>query len=120
MRAELVKTFRFAAAHALEGIPEGHKCRNLHGHSYRVDIHVCGDVDERTGWVIDFGAIKATVEPVMERLDHHLLNEVPELHKSTSEHIARYLWERIRPQLPILTQVVVWESDTARCIYRGD
>jgi 6-pyruvoyltetrahydropterin/6-carboxytetrahydropterin synthase len=119
MKAELVKTFAFEAAHNLPGMPAGHKCRNMHGHSYRVDIHVAGMVDPQTHLVIDFGIIKQTVEPVIDQLDHRCLNEVPGLANPTSEMISKYLWDNIKPALPQLTQVVVWESDTSRCIYCG-
>jgi 6-pyruvoyltetrahydropterin/6-carboxytetrahydropterin synthase len=78
-QAEIVKTFRFEAAHSLDRAPEGHKCRRLHGHSYRVDVHVTGPVDADMGWVIDFGQIVSSVDPVLRELDHHNLNEVPGL-----------------------------------------
>ena len=119
MKAELVKTFAFEAAHTLPNLPAGHKCRNLHGHSYRVDIHVEGTVDEHTGLVMDFGVIKKIVEPIIDQLDHRCLNEIPGLENSTSELIAKYLWERTKPALPQLSQIAIWESATSRCIYRG-
>jgi len=119
MKAELIKTFRFDAAHALPNVPAGHKCASPHGHSYRVDVHVTGDVDPHVGWVIDFGEIKRIVDPLIARLDHHDLNEVEGLANSTSELLAGWLWERIKPDLPQLTAVAVYESDTAKCIYRG-
>ena len=119
MNAELVKTFRFEAAHTLPQAPEGHKCRRLHGHSYRVDVHVTGPVDPQTGWVMDFGTIKQAVEPILGELDHRFLDEIPGLENSTSEMLARFLWDRLSPSLPNLSAVTVWESDTSRCIYRG-
>ncbi len=118
MEAEIIKTFRFEAAHTLSAAPQGHKCRRLHGHSYRVDIHVTGPVDEH-GWVMDFGEVKRRVEPIIDRLDHHLLDEIDGLANSTSELLAKYFWDRIKPGLPLLSAVTVWESDTSRCIYRG-
>lgn len=119
MEAELVKTFRFEAAHSLPNVPEGHKCRRLHGHGYRVDIHVTGRPDPNTGWVIDFGLIKQAVEPVMAELDHRCLNDISGLENSTSEMLCKYLWDRIAPGLAGLSAVTVWESDTSRCTYRG-
>ena len=119
MEAELVKTFRFEAAHSLRNLPEGHKCLRMHGHSYRVDVHVRGEVDPATGLVMDFGEIVAAVRPVIERLDHRVLNEIPGLENSTSELIAKYLWDRIAPAVKGLTAVTVHESDTSRCVYRG-
>jgi len=119
MQAELIRTFRFEAAHHLPNIPEGHKCRRVHGHSYRVDVHVTGEVDPRTGWVMDFGQIKRVVGPVLDGLDHRYLNDLTDLGNCTSELIAKYFWDHIVADLPSLTAVTVWESDNARCIYRG-
>ena len=119
MEFELVKTFRFEAAHALPQVPPDHKCRRLHGHSYRVDIHVTGQPDPQTGWVVDFGRIKQIVEPILAELDHRCLNDIPGLENSTSELLGKYLWDRILPQLPILSAVTVWESDASRCVCRG-
>jgi len=119
MAFELTKTFRFEAAHSLPNVPEGHKCRRLHGHSYRVDVHVAGEPDAETGWVVDFGDIKQTVAPVLDELDHRCLNDIPGLENSTSERLCKYLWDRIQPKLPGLTAITVWESNTSRCVYRG-
>ena len=119
MEAEIIKTFRFEAAHSLKTAPEGHKCRRLHGHSYRVDVHVTGRTDPKTGWIMDFGEITRAVEPILTKLDHRNLDEVPGLANSTSELLAKYLWDRIAPVLPGLSGVTVWESNTSRCVYRG-
>ncbi len=118
MPFEIVKTFRFEAAHSLPGAPEGHKCRRLHGHNYRVDVHVTGQPDKTSGWVIDFGEIKKIVEPILDTLDHRFLNEIPGLENSTAEMLAKYIWERIKPRLSGLSAVAVWESDTSMCVYR--
>jgi 6-pyruvoyltetrahydropterin/6-carboxytetrahydropterin synthase len=119
MAFELTKTFRFEAAHSLPNVPEGHKCRRLHGHSYRVDVHVAGEPDADTGWVVDFGDIKKAVAPVLDELDHRCLNDIPGLENSTSELLCKHLWTRIHPHLPGLSAITVWESDTSRCTYRG-
>lgn len=120
MKAELVKTFRFDAAHRLPDLPEGHKCRRLHGHSYRLDVHVTGEVDPATGLVIDFGELKARVEPILEQLDHRCLNDVPGLEQTTAERLAAFIFHRLVDYVPGLSAVALWESDTARCIYRGE
>lgn len=119
MRAELVKSFRFEAAHSLTGVAEGHKCRRVHGHSYRLDVHVEGPVDARTGMVVDFHDIAKLVKPLIDQLDHHLLNEIPGLENSTSETLCKYLWDRLKPALPMLRALTIWESDTSRCVFRG-
>ena len=119
MEAELIKTFRFEAAHTLPMVAPGHKCGRMHGHSYRVDIHVTGQSDPTTGWVIDFGEIRAAVEPILGQLDHCCLNEIPGLENSTSENICQYLWTRLKDKLPSLSAITLWESDSSRCVYRG-
>ena len=119
MKAELVTTFRFDAAHALPNVPAGHKCAAMHGHSYRVDVHVAGPVDPHVGWVMDFAQIKRVVGPLIAQLDHHNLSELPGLENSTSELLAQWLWQRLQGELPGLSAIVIHESDSAQCIYRG-
>jgi len=119
LKAEVIRTFRFEAAHSLPAAPEGHKCRRIHGHSYRIDVHVTGELDPQSGWVIDFGKIKRLVEPIIEALDHRCLNDIPGLENPTSELLAKYLWDRIAPVLKGVSAITVWESETSRCTYRG-
>lgn len=115
----LVKSFSFEAAHLLPGFPEGHKCRRLHGHSFRVEVIVEGEVDAAKGYLIDYGDIKAACEPLRTQLDHTYLNEIEGLENPTSEMIAVWIWNRLRPALPGLAEIVVHETCTSRCEYRG-
>ena len=116
---EIFKEFGFEAAHRLPNVPEGHKCARLHGHSFRVGVHVAGPVGESSGWVCDFADIAAVVEPVVGQLDHVYLNEVEGLENPTSEVIAAWIWDRVAGSLPGLSQLVVRETCTAGAIYRG-
>ena len=115
----LSKKFCAEAAHLLPRVPEGHKCRRLHGHSYVIDVIVEGEVDPHTGWVMDYADISAACAPLISRLDHHYLNEVEGLENPTSENIARWLWARLEDQLP-LAEIRIDETCTSACIYRGD
>ena len=117
---ELVKDFRFEAAHYLPNVPEGHKCRRMHGHSFRGEIAVRGRVDPTIGWLVDFADLKRMVDPIVSRLDHYVLNEVEGLENPTSENIARWIWVRLQPRLPGLVKVVVQETCTAGCVYTGE
>jgi 6-pyruvoyltetrahydropterin/6-carboxytetrahydropterin synthase len=117
---EIFKEFGFEAAHRLPNVPADHKCARLHGHSFRVEVHVRGPVDPELGWVIDFADIKAAFRPVHEALDHRYLNEVGGLENPTSENLARWIWRRLRPSLPGLAKVVVRETCTSGCGYLGD
>lgn len=116
---EIFKDFTFEAAHRLPNLPPEHKCSRLHGHSFQVRIWVSGEVEERSGWVTDFGEIKALCQPVIDELDHRYLNEIPGLENPTSERIAEWLWTRLRPALAQMSAVEVRETCTAGCRYRG-
>ena len=116
---QIFKVFQFEAAHLLPNLPEGHKCRRLHGHSFRVDVHVEDEVDVHTGWVIDFAEIKERFKPIMKTLDHYYLNEIEGLENPTSENLAQWIWERLKPTLPILSKSVVQETCTCGAVYKG-
>jgi len=117
---DIYKEFTFDAAHLLPNVPRGHKCGRLHGHSFRIQVHVSGDLDPVLGWVMDFADLKAVVKPVIARLDHYYLNDIPGLENPTSEVIARWLWLALKPTLPPLCKIVVMETCTSGCVYTGD
>ena len=114
------KEFSFEAAHRLPNVPEGHKCSRLHGHSFMVRLCVSGPVDEKTGWVMDFADIKKQFKPFYDTLDHNYLNEVPGLENPTSEVIAKWIWDKLKPALPGLSKVILRETCTAGCEYSGE
>lgn len=116
---EIYKEFTFEAAHRLPNVPDGHKCSRLHGHSYRVTLHLDGEVQEINGWVTDFADISGVAKPVIAELDHYYLNEIPGLENPTSEVLAMWIWDRVAPELPQLSQVRVRETCTSGCNYRG-
>ena len=118
-RVRVARSFGFEAAHRLPNVPEGHKCRRLHGHSFRVELICEGEIDPHTGWLIDFADIKRAFEPVFARLDHRYLNEIDGLENPTSENVARWIWERVQATLPTLVQITVAETCMARCEYFG-
>lgn len=117
---EIFKVFHIEAAHLLPNLPTTHKCRRLHGHSFRVEVHVAGEVQPSAGWVMDFAMLKEHVAPVFETLDHQYLNEIPGLENPTSENLAHWIWQRLAPRLPGLTKIVIAETCTSGCVYRGE
>ncbi len=119
MKLELRKTFQFEAAHLLPLLPAAHKCRRLHGHSFQVEVVVEGENDPKLGWVMDYADISAAFKPLWEQLDHNYLNEIPGLDNPTSENVAVWIWNLLKPALPLLKEIVVAETCTARCVYRG-
>lgn len=116
---ELVKEFRFEAAHFLPNVPEGHKCRRVHGHSFRGELAVRGPLDPHLGWVVDFADLKRAIDPVVQRLDHYLLNEVEGLENPTAERLAVWIWNQLAVALPLLHRVTIEETCTSRCHYFG-
>ncbi|MCB1552490.1 MAG: 6-carboxytetrahydropterin synthase QueD [Xanthomonadales bacterium] len=116
---DLFKAFTLEAAHRLPHVPDGHKCARLHGHSFRIEVHVEGEVDPHTGWVMDFADIKRAFQPLYDQLDHHYLNDIEGLENPTSEVLARWIWDRLKPQLPLLSEILVHETCTSGCRYRG-
>ncbi|OEF27619.1 6-carboxytetrahydropterin synthase QueD [Vibrio rumoiensis] len=119
MTCEIYKDFIFEAAHHLPNVPEGHKCGRLHGHSFFVRLYILGEVDATTGWVIDFGDVKKIFAPIYDRLDHYYLNDIPGLENPTSEVLAKWIWNEVKPLLPELSKVEIKETCTAGCIYVG-
>jgi 6-pyruvoyltetrahydropterin/6-carboxytetrahydropterin synthase len=119
MHVDLTKSFRFEAAHWLPTFPQAHKCRRMHGHSFVVDVVVSGPVDPAKGYLVDYGEIGAAIEPVRSQLDHYVLNDVPGLDNPTAEQLARWVWEKLKPALPLLSLVRVHETCTTACEYRG-
>jgi 6-pyruvoyltetrahydropterin/6-carboxytetrahydropterin synthase len=120
MVVELVKEFVFEAAHRLPEVPADHKCARLHGHSFRCEVAVRGEVDPRTGWFIDYGEITEAFEPLRLQLDHYYLNDIAGLENATSENLAGWIWERLKGRLRGLRRVTVRETCTARCDYFGE
>ena len=117
---EIFKEFTFESAHRLPHVPQGHKCGRLHGHSFRVALHLKGPVDPHTGWIRDFSEIKALFKPTYERLDHNYLNDIPGLENPTSENLARWIWDAMKPLIPELSRVRVHETCTCGCEYSGE
>jgi 6-pyruvoyltetrahydropterin/6-carboxytetrahydropterin synthase len=117
---DIYKEFTIEAAHLLPNVPEGHKCKRLHGHSFKIEVHVGGDIDPELGWVMDFTDIKDSFKPIFEQLDHHYLNDIEGLENPTSENLARWLWLKLLPNIAQLKKIVVKETCTSGCIYQGE
>jgi len=121
VKTEIQRTFRIEAAHRLPHVPEDHKCARLHGHSFKITLHVSGQVDPRLGWLIDFAEIDRAFAPLFAQLDHHYLNEIEGLDNPTSELLAAWVLTRVTLPAPArLSAVTVAETCTACCTVRAD
>jgi 6-pyruvoyltetrahydropterin/6-carboxytetrahydropterin synthase len=116
---KITQAFTFEAAHHLPHVPPTHRCRRLHGHSYRVEIRLEGPVDPVTGFVADFFDVEHAFAPLLAELDHHCLNDIEGLANPTAENIALWIWQRIRPALPLTASVVVYETPNCWAEYAG-
>jgi len=116
---DIFRVFQIEAAHRLPNVPQGHKCARMHGHSFRIEVHVSGPVGQETGWVMDFADLQRAFQPLFDRLDHYCLNDIKGLENPTSENLAKWIWEHLQPDLPLLTKIVVQETCNAGCIYTG-
>ncbi len=114
---EIFQEFLIQAARRLPHTPPGHPCHFLHGHSFKVRLCLRGMPEDKSGWVMDFARLAEHFEPVRQRLDHRLLNEVAGLENPTSENLARWIWEQLRPSLPLLSRVEVHENSLQGCCY---
>jgi len=117
---KIYKEFTFEAAHRLPNVPEGHKCARLHGHSFMVRVVVSGPVGSQSGWVMDFADLATAFKPVWEQLDHYYLNDIDGLENPTSENLARWIWQRLKPTLPQLVEIEIRETCTSGCRYQGE
>ena len=115
----ITQAFTFEAAHHLPHVPETHRCRRLHGHSYRVELQLADEVDAFSGFVVDFFDVEKAFQPLLERLDHHLLNEIDGLENPTAENIAIWIYQRVKSGLPQLEAVKVFETPMCWAEYRG-
>ncbi|MDX6767117.1 MAG: 6-carboxytetrahydropterin synthase [Candidatus Methylacidiphilales bacterium] len=120
MRVTLTREFGFDAAQSLTIFPEGHKCRQLHGHSFTLQVSAEGEVDPATGLLFDHARIKEAAQPFVDELDHRYLNEIPGLENPTIEVMCKWFWDRIKPRLPELSEIMILETPRAWCRYRGD
>lgn len=116
---ELYFKFSINAARRLPNLPADHVCSRLHGHTFLIELHLRGEVDPDSGWVIDFAELESPATMVMSELEHRYLNDIDGLSNPTSENLAIWIWNKVHASVPGLTQVVVAEGTDRGCRYRG-
>ncbi|PWG81653.1 6-carboxytetrahydropterin synthase QueD [Pararcticibacter amylolyticus] len=115
----IYKQFTFDSAHFLPNVPAGHRCGSMHGHTYKLTVFFEGDLDPVQGWVIDFNDIKKIISPLIDSVDHKLLNDIPGLENPTSEVMASWFWNKIKPEIPSLSRIELSETPSTGVIYEG-
>ena len=115
---QLTKEFRFEAAHTLVRTIETEASRRIHGHSYRAEVTIGGEIGDN-GMLVDLGLFAQALARVRERLDHHFLDEIPELAPATLERLALFVWRHLAPEFPSLVSVAICRDSLGeRCLYR--
>ena len=117
---KLVHIIRFESARKLTRVPKNHPCSNLYGLAFKLEIHIEGEMDEGTGFVMDFGEIESTFEPIRKLIDHNYLNNIEGLENPTSEVLIKWIWEQLKPNLTLLKKLVLWENEISRTEYFGN
>ena len=120
MPITLRRKFDFEAAQHLPSFPKGHKCRQMHGHSFGLEVCVTGPIDPKSGLVYDHAKIAEAVRPILVKLDHSCLNETPGLENPTLEVMCQWFWKKLSPLLPGLSEITLHETPRASCTYRED
>jgi len=116
----------FSAGHALRGYKG--KCENPHGHNYRVQVTLQGPQLDSIGLLIDFTELKRVIRNVVQRLDHQFINDLEPFTtvNPSAENMAKYFFDEVTSQLTSLpggarvTDIVIWETDTASARYRPE
>lgn len=116
----IFKQFTFDSAHYLPNVPDGHKCKFMHGHTYRLTVYVSGKPDPHLAWVMDFSELKKVVKATVDILDHKVLNDIPGLENPTCEQIAIWIWNKVKPEIPALCKIELYETPTSGVVYEGD
>lgn len=116
---DIFRVFHLQCARRLPALPASHPCARLHGHSFEVELTVSGEVDPALGWVLDFADLEAAWQPIHNALDHRYLNEIAGLDNPTSENLALWLWQQLKPALPGLSRIQVMETHDSGCRYSG-
>ena len=116
----IYKEFHFDAAHFLPTAPEGHPNRRVHGHSFRVVVWLEGKVDKDTGLLVHFEHFEQEIERFRVEIDHRMLNDIKGLENPTLELITMWLWDRLKPTLPLLARIEVHRASCDEgCVYDG-
>ena len=114
------KKFHIESARSLPSLPDEHPCSQVHGHSFEIILKVSGELNEKTGFIIDFQEIEDSFDPIRKLLDHAYLNNIKGLENPTSENMCKYIWEKVKPEILGFVEIEIKETHSTGCIYRGD
>ena len=116
----LVHTIRFESARKLTKVPKDHPCSNLYGLAFKLEIHAEGEIDDSTGFVMDFNKIERKFITIKKQVDHNYLNDIEGLENPTSEVLVEWIWNKLKPDFQELSKLVLWENEMSRVEFSGN
>lgn len=114
---ELKQQFNIESARFLPHLPKTHPCAHLHGHSFIIILTLQGPLEPQVGWVMDYHEITKVMQPLINQLDHKVLNDVKGLENPTSELLAKWIYENAKTELALLKCVSIKETPNTECRY---
>ncbi|RYZ65019.1 MAG: 6-carboxytetrahydropterin synthase [Proteobacteria bacterium] len=117
MKFELKQHFQIESSRFLPNLEKSHPCSRMHGHSFKIILTLVGEADARLAWVIDYNDIQSRMKPILDRIDHRTLNEVPGLENPTSEMLTKWVYDEALRVLPQVTRVTIAETPFTECSY---
>ncbi len=117
---KIFRTYIFHAARFIPTLEEKHPCRHMHGHTFNIIVEIEGEINDKTGFVMDFYDIDKIVKSnIIDKIDHKILNEIPGLKNPSSEHLSIWIWDHLINELPLLSKISVSEEHGTGMEYRG-
>ena len=117
---KVYKTFTVEAARSLPNLADGHPCKKIHGHSFKITITISGQINNNTGFVMDFSDIESAFSPIHKIIDHSYLNDIEGLYNPSSENLCLWIWSKLHSELKGLEKIEIQETESTGCIYRGE
>ena len=118
---QVFRNFRFHSARHLPKLDDNHICKKIHGHTFNLIVYVNGEINSKTGFVIDFYTIDKIVESnIIKKIDHKLLNDIPNLDNPTSEHLCVWIWNNLNKQLEGLSKIILSEDHGTGIVFKGE
>ena len=115
------RTFRFHSARHLPLLDDNHICKRMHGHTFNLKVYVTGEINNKSGFIIDFYDIDQIVnDKIISKIDHKVLNDLPDLLNPTSEHLCKWIWDKLHPHFNTLSKITLSEDYGTGIVYKGE
>ena len=118
---QVFRQFRFHAARHLPNLEDSHICKKIHGHTFNLTVYIKGNINNQTGFIIDFFDIdKIVTKNIIKSIDHKLLNDIADLENPTSEILCKWIWDKLKTKISGLNKIILSEDHGTGIIYSGE